>query len=143
MEPSQADARPGPSEGALDPELAAALNSYTQPQADQAPKGSPPDTINPDTVSEMTESAVPEQAKIGPDTMVGTRIPLGSGPDIDLQQAEVSPSQESHEHHPIDVDMSLASESTGSPSVGADNIAEELDKVVAKFEEEMDKADKS
>lgn len=143
VDTTQTDAQPGPSEGTPDPELVAALNSYTQPEAGQTPQGPPLDAINPDAVPETTEPAAKEKADIQPDIMVGKKIPPGLGLDTNLQQADATPSQKSPEHHQIDVDMPLAAEPKGAPSLGPDNIADELDKVVAKFEEEMDKADKS
>ena len=107
----------------IDPELAAALENYkTAKQGEDAPAPQA-EPQSPPPVVETTA-----RAEDIPDGFVATNADTAGGAD------------ESMEHNTIDPD---ASEDSPKKDAGPENIANELDQVVAKFEEEMDKAAKS
>ena len=135
----------------IDPELAAALESY-QKGVDGQPTGSAPQSQPaPDEIVETTRRAeeVPPEFVAIKDGLPAARADDDSADDADngeggeaekiTNRVNVAPEAQDQptEHNTISID------SGEDHSVGPDNLAEELDKVVAKFEEEMDKAAKS
>jgi len=129
----------------IDPELAAALQSYQKGmQSDQVDDQTVMETPAPDEVVETTK-----RAEDIPDGFVADNQEIAggdNGDDITTDKVQLAPEAQEQptEHNTIDVDPPQAPvETKPSESVGPDNIADELDKVVAKFEEEMDKAEKN
>ena len=139
QEPVQAEQPEGaaqPSEESnIDPELAAALDNYQQGVDDE----------------EAGISPAPAQDEIVETTARAEDIPEGfyAKDDDDSQEvvtdhAEVAPDAQDQptEHSSISMDDDVATPGS-SPALDPDKLAKELDSVVAKFEEEMAKAEKS
>jgi len=128
------------SELALDPELAAALEIYQRKQAQEAAareataKTDTPPAPAPGQIVETTARAedIPEgfipKEETDPNRATTDKIPTDDKEPAD--SAETPPVKADATEETSDNDSQLAPE----------NLAEELDKVVAKFEEEMDKA---
>jgi cell division septum initiation protein DivIVA len=113
-------------ETAVDPELSAALKSYQS------------------SLNERPDSAAPQPAP--PEQFVETTALAG-----DVPEGFVSENQEANTDHKATTKLHTqgssaaiqdlpTAESNDAASVDPDHLADELDKVVAKFEEEMDKA---
>ncbi|MBU8933351.1 MAG: DivIVA domain-containing protein [candidate division Zixibacteria bacterium] len=128
-EPEQAEDADKP----VDPELAAALESYRTDQ----PRSSDDETQPP----RSTEPAIPKVGELVETTALSTDIPEGfvvEGDDSsDKSSTDKVPTEEygqsdSVEPNAVDIDR--------KPALSPDDLAGELDKVAAKFEEEMDKA---
>ncbi|HUV29590.1 MAG TPA: DivIVA domain-containing protein [Acidobacteriota bacterium] len=123
-------------EKAIDPELAAALESYKrsarlQPAEEEEPAVAP--TPAPGAVVETTKRAedIPNGfVAHGAEEKNKSTDKIGLAPEAQDQPTE---------HNVIDMDNSAPKEQPGAP----DNIADDLDEVARKFEEEMDKAAKS
>ncbi|MEA2031679.1 MAG: DivIVA domain-containing protein [candidate division Zixibacteria bacterium] len=118
----------------VDPELAAALEGY---------KGNHDQTID----NDMTPAASPdgetvEIAALGdnvPDGFVADNSVKSDRNSTDKIKTQTHDENEITEHNSIDVDKDNTEKKT---SMDAKDLANELDNVAAKFEEEMDKADK-
>ncbi len=126
----------------LDPELAVALVSYRRREASQTEQPKPSRSMAdmvpaPGEIVETTARAedVPE-GFIPKENEDPTRETTDKIPTDDDRQA--SPA----EHRPLDIDMAAEGGNKKS-SFAPENLADELDRVVAKFEEEMDKAAKN
>jgi cell division initiation protein len=138
---------------AIDPELAAALKSYKEKSASETTAGiesgkTPTAPVpTPGKIVETTARAedIPPGFVPGPEATVSSsvtndevstdKVKVASKPDVSLDsQAEPT------EHNTIDPDATAQSSPTGKKPT---NLATELDEVVAKFEEEMDKAQKN
>ena len=124
----------------LDPELAAALEIYLHKDELTAARQTPP----------RKQSPVPPPGEIIETTARAEDVPDGFIPQdggdstretTDRIRTDDAPSGLT-EHHPLEVDETTKDKKT-RPSFAPENLAEELDRVVAKFEEEMDKAAKS
>ncbi|MGD8605451.1 MAG: hypothetical protein PVF49_12865, partial [Anaerolineales bacterium] len=160
-EPAQAEIEEQPAKN-IDPELAAALESYQKGVEEEG--GTPPATpqaAGPNQVMETTARA----EDIPPEFVAATAPPpqrdadmrtvadgdyseeneeekAASGPQM-APEAQDQPT----EHNTIDIDGTgghqLPRQEAEEEAVDPENLAEELDKVVAKFEEEMDRAARS
>jgi cell division initiation protein len=131
------------SELALDPELAAALEIYQRKQAQEAAAQTTPpktDSTPPPAPGQIVETSaraedIPEgfipKDDSDPDSATTDKIPT----DDEKATASAEP-------HPVKTDETTETTEGDSP-LAPENLAEELDKVVAKFEEEMDKASKN
>jgi len=127
----------GQSEGVIDPELAAALESYKKAAAratlaQQAPT-SRPKVAQPEEVIETDKLA-----EDIPDGFIAREADLSSDPTTDRMKIEGKPAKQSMEHNAIDPDAPKPAK-----SFSPEDIASELDEVAAKFEEEMSKAEKN
>jgi cell division initiation protein len=129
-------------ERSLDPELAVALVSYRHRESSQTEPQKPPRSEAdkmpaPGEIVETTARAedVPD-GFIARDNADSTRETTDKIPTDD--DAETGPT----EHQPLNLDDTPKDKKEG-PSLAPPNLAEELDRVVAKFEEEMDKAAKN
>ncbi len=133
----EAEAKP---ESPLDPELAAALENY---QA--ANQETPELNRQPAPVVETTakaEDIPPEFIPVGDDT-AKTTAPQPEQASTDKIKTG-NGDEESTEHNAIDIDQPMGEpqpKQGGNPA--PEEIAQELDAVAAKFEEEMDKAARS
>ncbi len=160
-EPPQAVAEEPPAKN-IDPELAAALESYQKgvEQEGETPLATPP-AASPDRAVETTARA----EDIPPEFVAATAAPAQRDADMrtvadgdyseeneDEKTAggpEMAPEAQDQptEHNTIDIDGTgghrLPKQETEGEAVDPENLAEELDKVVAKFEEEMDRAARS
>lgn len=149
----------------IDPELAAALESYQkgvghqQPGADASGGPVPP----PDEIVETTrraEDIPPEFVAIKNGLPVSRESDENADDTDDVDSDDNGDTGDNEESEKITNRVSVAPEAQDQPTehntisidngeehgdnaVSPDNLAEELDKVVAKFEEEMDKAAKS
>ncbi|MEW5993473.1 MAG: DivIVA domain-containing protein [Candidatus Zixiibacteriota bacterium] len=137
--PQDAGVEPAPEPPAIDPELARALQEYTR--VEQPPKSQtvppPPEIERPPVPCEIVETTsrwddIPE-GFVTPDT----EAPLLDDTDRVDTMEDQQPRQAAP---PIEPRPSQPAQSASV--VPPDKLAEELDRVVAKFEEEMDKADK-
>ncbi len=154
---------------ALDPELAAALKSYQMEYGDAKPKAKESD----DEVTAPPHVAAPDPAKWQETTKRAEDIPPGfvAGPTeapasqadashvSDDSEDENSEGEASHtdkvtigaesqehptEHNTIDIDSEQKQQQReAQQSAPGNSIAKELDEIVEKFEEEMDKAEKN
>ncbi|MFH1375024.1 MAG: DivIVA domain-containing protein [bacterium] len=130
-------------EGAVDPELAAALEKYQYKK--ETPDSSPMDTsMPPEPVplpGEMFETTARAE-DVPPDFIsvdtVGTRTGATDKIATPHDDAEVSVVQQP----PTDGKITADPPADG-PDGTQENLAKELDKVVARFEEEMDKAEQN
>ena len=129
-------------EGAVDPELAAALEKYQYKK--ETPDSPPMDTsMPPEPVpmpGEMVETTA--RAEDVPPGFIsvdaeGTRTGATDKIATPHDDAETSAGQPPTDSRPT---ADLSEDGADEPP---ENLAEELDKVVAKFEEEMDKAEKN
>ncbi len=119
----------------IDSELEEALAGYEHPTP------TPPD-VSPDTM--IGESSSPKQGAVVETTKRAEEIPEGfivgnaveesDGSDEDTGKMNLAPdaADENCEHNAINID---------EKKINPENIVEELDSVVAKFEEELDKAE--
>jgi DivIVA domain-containing protein len=119
----------------VDPELAATLEQYTN-RSGKVPTQQPPAPIT---------SKIPTQQFATVHEPPATPAPDASGR---LHISSNFSSPQSFEHSSINIDASTAPAAKPQPpsndgSLSADNLADELDRVVAKFEEEISKAEKS
>ncbi len=160
-EPAQAEIEEPPAKN-IDPELAAALESYQKGVEKEG--GSPlatPQAPGPNQVVETTARAEDVPAEF----VAATAAPAKRDADMrTVADGEYSEENEEEraasgpqmapeaqdqptEHNTIDIDGTgghqLPKQETEDETVDPDNLAEELDKVVAKFEEEMDRAARS
>lgn len=125
----------------IDPELAAALERYQTQKADTADSD----------VAERPEEPHPEPGQIVETTTRAEDIPPGfiAGPKGDSETSE--PGDEvatdklavDEEPQARTIDHSIAGDVAMPASSSPEDLAQELDRVVAKFEEEMDKAAKA
>jgi cell division initiation protein len=128
----------------IDPELAAALANYKSKSQGEVQMP-------------QSEAPVPRQGEIHETTTRAEDIPDGfvtphmDGPsdseeEPDTGKVQVSPDSQDTptEHNDIDIDTPIVAEKTKKNDSGDNgiDIAQELDNVVAKFEEEMTKAEK-
>jgi cell division initiation protein len=135
------DQTPQPGQS-VDPELAAALEKYQrkeEPPTEQQPTATPT-TDHAPAPCEIVETST--RAEDIPEGFVApeTDTPVSDGTDKVAVAVDSQP--DATEHNTIDVGDppdSAKEDSKAAP----ENLAEELDRVVAKFEEEMDKAEKS
>jgi len=131
----------------LDPELAAALESYQRANA-ETPELSQPETPpppNPNVMQETTARAKDIPNGFIPavdETVKTTKAALDNDATGAIETNHGD--DESTEHNEINIDQPLGTERVpaGTDS-SSDDIADELDAVAAKFEEEMDKAAKA
>ena len=114
----------------IDPELAVALENYQQ-KLDGQPKPSE---------SAQVDDAIPSQpGEIVETTLRAEDIPPGFIAKDTDDQSEKATGKMTFDA----ADSAPETDSKSTPSLLPDNLADELDKVAAKFEEEMDKAAKS
>ena len=134
-------------EAAIDPELAAALESYkaakAQEQADAAPPQPAPPAKEP--VLEAPPSTIVETDARAEDippgfVAINGDSNTGVGNQTDKVNVAEASGDESFEHNTIDPDQS---EEKPADPITPDKLANELDEVVAKFEEELDKAEQT
>ena len=155
----------GEDESALDPELAAALKSY---QLEYGEKAKSKETTGDDDITSPPHRSAPDPTKWQETSRRAEDIPPGFVPDpeeaakaakakadedaeSDDEEQEASgtdkvaigsDSQEHPtEHNTIDIDSEQKKREAQQSASG--DISKELDEVVAKFEEEMDKAEKN
>ncbi len=119
----------------IDPELEEALAGYEHPTPTSP-------NVNPDTM--IGKSSTPKQGEVIETTKRAEEIPEGfivgnaveesDGRDEETGKMNLAPdaADENCEHNAINID---------EKSISPENIVEELDNVVAKFEEELDKAE--
>ena len=121
----------------LDPELAEALAGYQHPEP-TAEGVSSETMIGADTIPKQGE--VVETTKRAEDIPDGFIVPES---DADTGKMNLAPKAQENvtEHNDMNIDIPVVTEK--KPDATPDNIVDELDNVVAKFEEEMDKAEKS
>lgn len=115
----------------VDPELAAALESYKidhSPQAEE--EASPPQPQDPAPGEIIETNALAEDIPDG--FVVGGETGDYDGSSTGRIATEKVVQTDSAEPNAIDID--------NKPAMSPDDLADELDKVAAKFEEEMDKA---
>jgi len=120
----------------IDPELAMALENYKKAAAEQTETNA----------ADPAESEIPQQGVMQETTALAEDIPQGfvSGngdqvnTDTDKVKVEATAAENSGEPHQVDIDTPLAEK---PKSAKPDGLAKNLDEVVAKFEEEMDKAE--
>lgn len=126
----------------VDPELAAALEKYQrkeEPPAEQQPTTTPTTDHSPAPCEIVETSAHAEDI---PNGFVAPETDPAASDGTDKVAVDVDSQPDATEHNAIDVGAppdSVKEESKVAP----ENLAEELDRVVAKFEEEMDKAEKN
>jgi len=124
----------------LDPELAAALESY------QAAHQDTPELNHTEETSEVTAAradGIPSEfIPVGDDTVKTTAAKLAETSTGKTQTPNGD--EESTEHNAIDIDQPVGQKKPHSDVPPApEEIAQELDAVAAKFEEEMDRAARS
>jgi len=131
-----------PPEQALDPELAAALESYQRKASSptEEEKAAEPTTDQATAPGQLVETTARAEdvptgfiAKDNDNTTSEVTDKISTG-----EEEQPSPT----EHNAITVDTETDTQEEDS-SLGPESLAEELDRVVAKFEEEMDKAEKN
>ncbi len=124
--------------GPIDPELAAALENYkktAQEKAEtKAAAPSEPEIPPPGVMQETT--ALAEDIPPGFVTTEGEQL----NTDTDKVKVESAEAENSSEPNQVDIDTPL---DTDKKSPEPDGLAKNLDEVVAKFEEEMDKAEQA
>lgn len=139
-------AEPEKDEDSIDPELAAALNNYqagvSENQAQQeAPAPTPPAPAQDEIVE--TES----RAEDIPQGFFAQETTVDASPSEQVITDKVSlPAADTQNEATEHASLSIDEDTVGTPkapSLDPDNLAKELDSVVAKFEEEMEKADKT
>jgi cell division initiation protein len=130
-------------EGPIDPELAAALESYKKaaqqaPMQEEEPEAKPmaPPMAPPADLNRVVETN--KRAEDIPDGFVPASDELPQDPTTDKVKVEGAP-EASVEPNAINPE----GETERRPALSPDSIASELDEVAAKFEEEMDKAEKN
>jgi len=128
----------------IDPELAAALEKYQAQTAEKAidEKKAPLKQDAPPKPGEFVETT--QRAEDIPPGFIGKESDIVQNPKaVGTDKLKISTeAPEKHiEHNNIDIDQSP--EKAKENKITPDNIAEALDSVAAKFEEEMDKAEKS
>ncbi len=132
--------KPADEPPAIDPELARALEQYKKVGSmASAPAPSPSPVLDrgpaPGQIVETTA-----RAEDIPEGFIATRPPERPTDGTDRIRIAGNQAEDATEHNAIDVD---APESANDePEIPPEQLAQELDRVVAKFEEEMDKADK-
>lgn len=118
----------------IDPELAAALENYQKAarhQSDPAPVAPPPPPAGGLTKTDARAEDVPQGFVPANEEQLMEQAATDTGP---VNRGANRPSAESVEPNPMPAERQ---------PVGPDSIAKELDDVVARFEEEMDKAARS
>ena len=131
-----------PGDQSVDPELAAALEKYQrkeEPAAEQE-QASPPPTQRAPAPGEIVETSA--RAEDIPEGFVTAKADDTVDDDTGEIEATADSQQDATEHSATDVDPP-ADTAEGDSKMATDNLANELDRVAAKFEEEMDKADKN
>lgn len=131
-----------PGDQPVDPELAAALEKYQrkeEPAAEQE-QASPPPTQHAPAPGEIVETSA--RAEDIPEGFVAAKADDTVDDDTGEIVADADSQQDATEHRAIDVDPP-ADTAEGDSKMAPGNLANELDRVAAKFEEEMDKADKN
>lgn len=137
---------PPPTPPSLDPELAAALNSYQQTHSSTDELT----LLRPTAASETPAPAPPSADQ----SMRATPTDFDDRDSTDKIRAQAAPDEpDNTEHNLIDIDQPIGGETAPEQQVprrvpvpaGIDpsSIAHELDEVAARFEEEMDRAAKS
>ena len=125
----------------VDPELAAALEKYQRkekPAAEQEQASQP--TQHAPAPGEIVETSA--RAEDIPEGFVAAKADDTADDDTGEIVADADSQQDATEHRAIDVDPP-ADTAEGDSKMAPDNLANELDRVAAKFEEEMDRADKN
>ena len=125
----------------VDPELAAALEKYQRKEepAEQQPTATPTTDRAP-APGEMIETSA--RAEDVPEGFVVPKVDTEASDSTDKVAVAADSQSDATEHNAVDIDTPHDS-SESDPKMAPENLAEELDRVVAKFEEEMDKAEKS
>jgi hypothetical protein len=126
----------------VDPELAAALEKYQrkeEPPAEQQPTATPTTDYAP-APGEIVETSA--RAEDIPKGFVAPKADTAASDSTDKVAVAADSQPDATEHNAIDADAPPDS-AKGDSKVAPENLAKELDRVVAKFEEEMDKAEKS
>ncbi len=133
-------------EASIDPELAAALESYkaAKEQEQAAPAPAPEQPVL-KSAPEASPSAIVETEARAEDIPPGFIAidgdnKTGGENQTDKVQVPEASADESFEHNTIDPDQ--PEEQPQNP-ISPDKLANELDQVVAKFEEELDKAEQT
>jgi len=135
------DQTPHP-EQPVDPELAAALEKYQRKEelpAEQQPTATPT-TDHAPAPGEIVETSA--RAEDIPEGFITPEADTAASDGTDKVAVAADSQPDATEHNAIDMGAPPDSAKEDS-KVAPDNLAEELDRVVAKFEEEMDKAEKS
>ncbi len=141
-EPAAAASEQSSSEHPVDPELAAALEKYQRkepPPIKEQP--SPPTMDAPPAPGQIVETTA--RAEDIPNGFITPEMEKTPPPD-DTDKIALSPDapEEATEHNAISIDQSTEP-APAEEDISPEKLAQELDRVVAKFEEEMDKAEKS
>lgn len=126
----------------VDPELAAALEKYQrkeEPPAEQQPTATPTTDYAP-APGEIVETSA--RAEDIPEGFVAPEADTAASDSTDKVATPVDSQPDATEHNAIDVGA-LPDSVEEDSKVAPENLAKELDRVVAKFEEEMDKAEKN
>jgi len=133
--------RTEPPDKAVDPELAAALEKYQRKEEPPAQQQQPPTPIidHLPAPGELVETTT--RAEDIPEGFITPEIDEETKDDTDKVGLPVDSQPDTTEHNAIDVDKP-ADVSKSDSEIPPEKLAEELDRVVAKFEEEMDKAEK-
>ncbi|MDH4158198.1 MAG: DivIVA domain-containing protein [candidate division Zixibacteria bacterium] len=137
---AEATEEPEKDTSALDPELAAALQSYTrQKEAREADRGKKaPDLPPPPPLGHIVETEA--RAEDVPDGFITGEAESPAGAkDTDTDRVEVGNGME---HNAIDPDDG-PDEEKPKGQFNPDDLADELDNIAARFAEEMDKAEKN
>ncbi len=139
----EADQPPAPKpDSPLDPELAAALENYQAAHADTPELNQAPPS-EPQVTTARAEDIPPEFIPAGDDTAKTTAAQISEEASTDKIKT-ANGEEDATEHNAIDIDQPMGQPKQnpdGSPA--PEEIAQELDAVAAKFEEEMDKAARS
>jgi cell division initiation protein len=126
----------------VDPELAAALEKYRR-------KEESPDEQQPTATSMTDYTPAPGEivetsarAEDIPEGFITPEIDAAASDTTDKVAVDADSQPDATEHNAIDIGTSQDS-AEGDSKVASEDLAKELDRVVTKFEEEMDKAEKS
>ncbi len=150
-EPSDSDTPPDAKKKPIDPELAAALESY---QAQQAAKDSEAKAEDASSKSEAeaTSKPAPRPGEIIETTARAEDIPpgfiarrdesSGNSATSDTDKVGVPTPKEILDDNAVDIDSPVLAKK-GDEQIDPDGLADALDDVVAKFEETVEKAEKS
>jgi cell division initiation protein len=118
----------------IDPELAAALENYKKTAADEGTDSNTSPSPSPPPQGVVVETTA--RAEDVPEGFFAKEEDLHE--DTATDKVRTAQADSATEHNSIDPD---AEEGASPNPLAPDNLAEELDEVAAKFEEEMDKAE--
>ncbi len=126
----------------VDPELAAALEKYQRKEEEPPAEQQPPVAMaeSPAAPGEIVETTA--RAEDIPEGFITPETDKPTGNTVDQVAVTADSQADATEHNAVDIDKA-ADQAKADPKMNPENLAEELDRVVAKFEEEMDKAEKS